>query len=143
MGFTYRTGLAEGGPTIQPFVISAAVAVGDLVKINRSNGQVAPATTNADGLVVGVVVGPADFNTDMKALVNGTSRVKVITDPDAVYAIADANARKTGQLLDIAGTTGAQSVTTPTNNDFVVYADSTADQETLVKIAAAQHYSHA
>lgn len=141
--FFYRTGTMEGGPTIQPFVISAAVAEGDLVKVNPANGQVAPATTNATGLLVGLCVGPANYRTSMTALVNGTSKVNVITDLDAVYGIVDANARKQGQTLDISGGTGAQALAASSSKDFVVAAESAADQETLVRISAVKHFSHA
>jgi len=140
-GFTFRTCKAEGGPTIQPFVISAAVAVGDIVKVNPANGQVAPNTTD-NGAVVGVVVGPKDYRTSMDALVNGTSEVLVVTDPDAVYAVEDANARKNGAKLDVAGTTGAMTVAADSNHDFIVAATSTAAQETLVRINAAKHYTN-
>lgn len=138
-GFTFRTCKAEGGPTIQPFVISAAVKVGDIVKVNPANGQVAPATTDG-GLMVGAVVGPKDYRTSMDALVNGTSEVLVVTDVDAVYGVVDANARKHGAKLDIAGLTGAMTVAADTNHDLIVAATSTAAQETLVRLNAAKHY---
>ena len=127
--------------TIQKFTIGATVvAVGDLVKTDISTGRVVAATTNGVGVTVGVVVGPADHNTDMASLTVNSSEVLVITDADAVYAATDANARKNGAPLDMAGTTGAMSVTTDSNTDLMVVAPSTATQETLFKIAPDTHY---
>jgi hypothetical protein len=63
----------------------------------------------------------------------------VIIDWDAVYSVYDPNARAMGDLLDISGATGAQTVTTASNNDVRVVANSTADERTLVMIIQAEH----
>jgi hypothetical protein len=68
------------------------------------------------------------------------TRIRVITDADAVYGVVDANARKIGDTLDIAGATGAQAVATSSNKEFVVVADSSASEETLVTINADAHW---
>lgn len=133
MGFTTRYSSSEGGPTIQPFTAGAAVAVGDLVKL--SSGKVIPSTTDATG-VVGVVVAVPEGT-----IADGTTGIQVCTDKEAVYANVDANARKLGAPLDIAGTTGAMTLAAGTNKDFIVAADSSALQETLVRVNPAKHFT--
>lgn len=136
-GFSPRYRQSGDAFTVQTFTVGATVvAVGDLVKL--SSGKVVAATTGT--AAVGVVVGPNDHSTDMAALTINSSKVKVITDADAVYGVADANARVNGAALDMTGTTGAMGVTTDSNSDFMVVADSTATQETLVKLVADTHF---
>lgn len=132
-GYTYRTGIAEGGPTIQPFIAGAAVAVGDMVML--SSGKVVVATTDSEGVVGAVVSVPEG------TIADGTTDILVITDRDAVYGVRDANARKLGDTLDQSGATGAMTVATSSNKDLIVAAASTADQETLVRINGAKHFT--
>jgi RNA polymerase primary sigma factor len=68
------------------------------------------------------------------------SQMNVVVTEDAVYAVADRHARSVGASLDLAGGSGEQTVSEPVNNDFEVVADSTADQETLLRIAFGRHY---
>ena len=133
-GFTFRYRLSGGAPTIQK-IISADTAfkAGDLV--NLESGQADLAVTT-DANLMGVVLGT------YSGLTAGTSKVDVITDGDAVYGVADANARAIGAPLDIAGATGAQGVAASTNKEFVVAADSTAAQETLVRFNVGKHYQN-
>ncbi len=138
-GFRPRGRMSESDDTIQTFTVGATVvAIGDLVKL--ASNKVVAATTNATAAVVGVVVAPGNFTTLMSSLTINSSTVRVQVDADAVYAVDDANARKIGDKLDIAGTTGAMTIATDSNHDVVVVADSTATQETLVRIAATKHY---
>ncbi|MDX6551034.1 MAG: polymerase primary sigma factor [Gaiellales bacterium] len=67
-------------------------------------------------------------------------RVDVVVTHDAVYGVADRHARSVGASLDLAGGSGLQTVSEPVNNDFEVVADSTADQETLLRIGFGRHY---
>ncbi len=138
-GFRPRGRLSDSDLTVQKFIVGATVvAIGDLVKL--SSGKVVAATSGATAAVVGVVVGPGDFQTSMDALTVNVSTVMVVTDADAVYAADDASARINGATLDITGATGQMALTTDSASDVVVIADSTATQETLVRIAPDTHY---
>lgn len=130
--FAYRR--SGGSPTIQRLTVSGATTSlkkGDLV--NLSAGQVALAATGNTNLV-GVVL---ETNT---ALVAGTSKISVITDPDAVYRVTDNNARSIGATLDVAGASGAQAVAASTNKEFVVVEDSSSTQPTLVEFNVGKHF---
>ena len=56
--------------------------------------------------------------------------VECIVNPGAIYAVEDANVRVVGDKLDLAS--GGLGVTTDSNHDFIVWANSTADEPTLV-----------
>ena len=125
-GFTFRYRISGGAPTIQ--VIKAkdteTLTKGDL--LNLESGEADLAAT-ADANLLGVCL-------DTGARTDSTTDVYVITDADAVYAVADAHARVLGATLDIEGATGAQGVAASSNKEFVVVAPSTAADETLVRI---------
>lgn len=131
-GFTFRYRLSGGAPTIQTFKAkdTETLTKGDL--LNMESGTVDLAATS-DAALVGVCL-------DTGARTTNVSDVTCITDADAVYGVADANARAAGALLDIAGATGAQGVAAASNNEFVVVATSTATEETLVTFNAAKSW---
>jgi hypothetical protein len=133
-GFRPRYRLNGGQFTIQNLISAdTALAKGDLV--NLESGQADLAVTT-DANLIGVVL-------ETKAgMTGGTTRIKCIVDADAVYGVYDANARAIGATLDIAGATGAQTVAASSGKEFVVVADSTATEETLVKINADAHFNH-
>ena len=130
-GFRYRYDLIGASVRYQKFIFkdTETLTKGDL--LNVESGEVDLAATN-DTKLIGVA-------NETKAGVDSTTEIEVITNVWAVYGVYDANARKVGDLLDISGTTGAQTVTTSTNGDFVVVAPSGADEETLVMIASGNH----
>lgn len=132
-GFKYRYRLGGGNRTKQDIIMGTASLVeGDTV--NLVTGQaVLGATTNANflGVVLETITGTI-----------GTTRVKVCTDADAVYGVTDANARLIGAPLDLAGASGAQGVAASVNKEFVVAADSSASQETLVRFNVGKHYAN-
>jgi hypothetical protein len=66
--------------------------------------------------------------------------VPVIIDPDAVFAVADANARKIGDTLDLAGASGAQTIAASSNKNFVVVEDKTSNEPTKVRFNVGQHH---
>lgn len=70
---------------------------------------------------------------------DSTTEVEVICDPLAVYSVYDPNARSVGDLLDLSGAAGAQTVAASNNNEFQVVANSGADERTFVRIMAASH----
>jgi hypothetical protein len=53
--------------------------------------------------------------------------------------VYDPVARLKGATLDIAGTTGAQTIAASSNKEFVVFAESTAAEETLVCFNVGKH----
>lgn len=131
-GFRFRYRLSGGAPTIQTltFKDTETLSKGDLV--NLESGEVDLAATN-DSALVGAVL-------ETKAGTDSTTTIMVITDQDAVYGVYDANARAIGATLDIAGTTGAMTVAASANADLIVVANSTAEEETLVRIVPAKHF---
>jgi len=131
-GFRYRGRLSGGEPTIQDLLFkdTETLTQGDLV--NLETGEVDLAATN-DTALVGVVL-------ETIAGTDSTTRIKVITDRDAIYGVYDANARLLGATLDISGTTGQMTVAASTNADLTVIAESTASEETLVVITEGEHF---
>lgn len=121
-GFIWAYNQSGGAPLIQTFVIKDTVVLSEFELVNFESGEVDTAAT-ADTALVGATVEAKD-NTD-----DGLS-VKVIVNRDAVYRVADANARTVGDTLDIA--TGGLGVTTDSNSDLVVVETSTASEDTLV-----------
>jgi uncharacterized protein YbcI len=130
-GFEFRFRVDGGPPTVRSFPIGKpdSVTRGDLVDV--VDGR-AVAGAAGNGGFVGVVVETVPDKA-------GRTRVRAITDADAVYAVTDPSARAAGTVLNLAGATGAQSVTGTDEGDLVVLVDCTDDQSTLVRIAAGRH----
>jgi len=131
-GFTFAYRESGGAPTIQDltFKDTETLTKGDLV--NLESGQIDLAATN-DTAFVGVAL-------ETKAGTTAVSTLKVITDVDAVYSVVDNNARLIGATLDIAGATGAMTVTTSSNADVQVVANSSATEPTLVRFNVGKHF---
>jgi RNA polymerase sigma factor (sigma-70 family) len=68
------------------------------------------------------------------------SRLEVIVDPDAVYAVRDPDRRDVGCYVDLAGEPGAQRVADPVQGDLEVVARRPSAPETLVRICETKHY---
>lgn len=130
-GFHFRYRMCGARPTIQdvPCKDTETLSKGDAV--NLEAGEIDLGAT-ADTNFLGACQ-------ETQAGTDSTTRYQVITDPDAVYGVADANARKIGDTLDLTGATGAQGVTTSSNKEFVVVAESTAAEETLVRFNVGKH----
>ncbi|MFH0983666.1 MAG: hypothetical protein V2A79_19290 [Planctomycetota bacterium] len=126
-GFTFRYRLSGGAPTILDLLSTDTLTVykGDFM--NLETGELDIAATNDAALVGAILEGGA--------VTDSTTRLNVIVDADAVYAVTDANARLVGAALDITSTPGSMGVTSVTNTDFIVVAESSASEETLVMIA--------
>ena len=124
-GFTFAYRESGGGPTIMDLTMkdTETLTKGDL--LNLESGQIDLAATGDAGLL-GVAL-------ETKAGTTAVTKLKCIVDPDAVYSVTDANARLMGATLDVSGATGAQAVTTSSNKEFVVVAESSATEPTLVK----------
>ena len=101
-GFTFAYRLSGGAPTIQDILFkdTETLTKGDL--LNLESGELDLGATN-DTTFIGVAL-------ETKAGTDSTTRLKVISDWDAVYSVVDNNARLMGATLDIAGATGAMTV---------------------------------
>jgi methionine aminopeptidase len=134
LGFRYRGRVSGGIPTIQDMLFkdTETLTKGDMV--NLETGEIdlgATADTNFLGMVM-----------ETQAGTDSTTRARVIVDADAIYGVYDANARLKGATLDIAGATGAQTIATSSNKEFVVYAESAASEETLVVFNVGKHHNN-
>lgn len=132
-GFTPRFMLG-GGAVIPPpvdliFKDTETLTAGDMV--NLESGEVDLAVTT-DAKILGAAA-------ETVAGTDSTTSIKCYTDPNIVYGVDDANARVIGATLDIAGTTGAQTVAASSNKEFVVVRASSATEETLVIINRDAH----
>jgi len=133
-GFRYRGRVSGAMPTIQDILCkdTETLTKGDLA--NLESGEIdlaAAADTNLLGIILETAAGT-----------DSTTRFKVIVDVDAIYGVYDAVARLKGATLDIAGATGAQTVAASSGKEFVVYAESTATEETLVVINVGKHHNN-
>lgn len=133
-GFTFAYRLSGGAPTIQRLLFkdTETLTKGDFV--NLETGELDLAAT-ADANLVGAVQ-------QTLAGTDSVTYIEVITDDDAVYSVTDANARLVGATLDIAGATGAQGVAASSNKEFVVVAESSASEPTVVRVNVGKHYAN-
>lgn len=131
-GFRFAYRLSGGAPTIQEFVFqdTETITKGDLVSIESGLADLAASNdTTLAGVALETVAGTTNV-----------SKIRVITDADAVYAVDDANARLAGATLDITGTTGQQTIAASSDVDVIVVAASSATEPTLVQIAHGEHF---
>lgn len=136
LGFRFRgrRGAAQQ-PTIQNIKTNATATLtaGDLVTL--TGGQLVLAATGASTFL-GVVM-------ETKAGTANTTLYRVIVDEDAIYGVYDPNARVKAATLDIAGTTGAQTVAASSNKEFVVWNTKlNATDETLVTFNVGKHINN-
>ena len=146
-GFEWRYNVSGGRPLILTFLMkdTETFTRGDMMNIE--SGEVDLMVTS-DVAAAGVFVGPENPNDAVDGkpgTVSGTDSttiVKVIVNPDAIYADAnDTNARLAGALLDISGATGAQTLASASNNEFVVIERKRqSTDETRVQLTAPTHY---
>lgn len=130
-GFTFAYRLSGAAPTIQDLLFSdtETLTKGDFVTLET--GEVDLAATD-DSALLGAVL-------ETKAGTDSTTRIKCIVDQDAVYSVTDANARLVGATLDVSGATGAMTVAASSNADFIVVAESSATEPTLVRVNTGEH----
>lgn len=129
-GFKYM-GRMGGGPdwiVEIPFKDTETLTKGDIV--NLEAGEADLGATN-DSTFLGIAL-------ETKDGVDSTTLIRCHAAPDAIYAVYDPNARVLGANLDLSGATGAQTVGTSTNADFVVVGGLAADEWTLVMFTAAE-----
>lgn len=130
-GFKYRFRESGGTPTIISLLFkdTETLTKGDI--LNLESGEVDLGATS-DANLLGAAV-------ETKAGTDSTTLIQVIVDEDAVYGVTDANARAVGDTLDLSGATGAQTVASSSNKEFVVVRRSSASEETLVRINQDAH----
>ncbi|MBZ0294506.1 MAG: hypothetical protein K8L99_18220 [Anaerolineae bacterium] len=121
-GFRWAGSIDGSEPIIRRFVVADTVVLSRGEIVNLESGEV-DAGAAGDSAFLGPATEDVD-NTD-----DGLS-VSVITNPGAIYAVDDANVRVAGATLDLAS--GGLGVTGTSNADFKVWADSAADEPTLV-----------
>ena len=146
-GYEWRYNISGGRPLILTFLMkdSETFTRGDIMNIE--SGEVDLAATG-DAALAGIFVGPenpddaVDGKPGTVAGTDSTTIVKVIVNPDAVYADAnDTSARLAGATLDISGTTGAQTMAASSNTEFVVVERKRqASDETRAMICSSAHY---
>ena len=134
-GFEFRYRISGKPATVKTFVLknTETLSRGDMLNLEEDKLELG--ATGDTGLV-----GAALETLDGEA---GTTSIQVIVDADAVYGVEDPRARQTGATLDLNGPTGAQRLGPSVNADFVVDVDSSADQETLVRINGGRHHAQA
>lgn len=130
-GFRFRYRMSGAPQTVLDLLHkdTETLTKGDMV--NLETGELDLAATG-DTALLGIVI-------ETGAGTDSTTRKNVIVDADAVYGVYDANARLVGATLDVAGTTGAMTVAASTNKEFVVVAESSATEETLVRFNIGKH----
>jgi len=126
-GFRYRGRRCGGPPTIQKFVAASAATYhkGDIVSL--TSGECEISATDAT-----TFLGVVNETAVCDGVATTGTKIEVIVDEDQILGVYDANARLKGAYLDISGATGAMTVASDTNHDLVVFANSAADEETLV-----------
>jgi hypothetical protein len=130
-GFRFMGRMSKGSTTIirLKFKDTETLTKGDM--LNVESGEIDLGATG-DTALIGIALKTI-------AGVDSTTEIEVIADDDAIYAVYDPNARVVGAFLDLTGATGAQSVGSATNNEFIVIAPSAADELTLVRINPVKH----
>ena len=136
MPFEFRYRVSGGAPTIQSINAGTAglnLKKGDMI-LRDTSGE---AQLGVSGSIAFLGVCLADYT----GLTQTTSKIDVITDFDAVYAVTDGTARTLGSTLDLGGTgSGVHGVTASSNKDFVVVATkAAATDKTLVRFNIDTH----
>jgi RNA polymerase sigma factor (sigma-70 family) len=128
-GFAYCYRLTGAAPTVRRFLRAEApgIAGGDLVTLVSGSAVLA---ATGDATLLGAAL----------ALEVGADYLEVVADEDAVYAVPDPHRRSAGDLLDLVGRSGEQECAEPANEEFEVVVDSTAADETLLRIKLGKHY---
>jgi RNA polymerase sigma factor (sigma-70 family) len=128
-GFQFRYRLSGLPPSVRRFAQGGkqGLVPGDMVSLD---GDVPALAATNDVSFLGCVIEPS---------AEDGPNLAVVADDDAVYGVADPHERTVGTSLDLAGSSGAQTVKTSINDDFEVVAASTADEETLLRITFGRH----
>jgi uncharacterized protein YbcI len=131
-GFEFRYRLSGNTPTFKDLAFTDVELLSQGDMLAMTDGKVGLAATG-DTTLLGAGLETLDGGAS-------TRFIRVIVDPDAVYGVEDPRIRRKGDTLDLAGATGAQTVSASVNADFIVDVDSPADVETLVRFDGGKHY---
>ena len=127
-GFQFRYRLSGLPPSVRRFaLVKPGFVPGDMVSLD---GEIPALAATSDVSFLGCVIEPSPED---------GPNIAVIADEDAVYGVADPHERTVGASLDLASSSGVQTVKTSINDDFEVVAASTADEETLLRITFGRH----
>jgi uncharacterized protein YbcI len=131
-GFEFRYRLGGGAPTVETLPLGSRrmPAPGDMVTMDA--GEIALAATGDQDLL-GVAVETSTGTVEQ-------GKMKVITDPDAVYAVANGHVRTGIGTVDLIGATGGQGIGEGPNGDLAVVLESEDAAETLVRISVGRHW---
>ncbi len=134
LGFRYRGRRSNGPQTVQDLLFkdTETLTQGDIGNLETGEVDLAAA---ADANLLGVIL-------ETLSGTDSTTRIRVCVDDDQILGVYDPVARLKGATLDIAGTTGAQTITTSSGKEFVVHAESAADEETLVCFNTGKHHNN-
>jgi hypothetical protein len=130
MAFEWAYSLDGSDPIIQEFTVTASAVISEGEMCTLTSNEANAAASN-DSTIIGIATHDVDNTVDGHT-------VKCIVNRNAVYKVADANARKVGDTLDLAS--GGLGVTTSSNVDFLVVKSSSATEPTYVRIAAGEHW---
>lgn len=122
-GFTWAGSMDGSEPIYSELIpIKNTVVVLKGMMMNLESGEVDKGAA-ADTALIGPAVTDVDNTSDGEY-------VRVIQNPNAIFAVVDANARVRGALLDL--NSAATGLTADASHTFLVWADSAADEPTLV-----------
>lgn len=130
MAFEWAYSLDGSDPIIQEFTVTAGAVISEGEMCTLTSNEANAAASN-DSTIIGIATHDVDNTVDGHT-------VKCIVNRNAVYKVADANARKVGDTLDLAS--GGLGVTTSSNVDFLIVKDSGPTEPTYVRIAAGEHW---
>lgn len=121
-GFRWYGSLDGSEPIKKRYVVKASAVISEGEMLNLESNEADAGVTNDSNFI-----GPACEAVDNT--VDG-HYVEAISNPNAIYAVDDANARGIGDKLDLG--TGGLTLAADSNHDFIVWKSSTADEPTLV-----------
>lgn len=121
-GFQWAGSIDGSEPIFRKFTVKASAVISRGEMLNLESGE-ADAGASNDAAFLGAATEAVDNTVDGHI-------VECIVNPGAIYAVVDANVRVAGDKLDLAS--GGLALTTDSNHDFIVWADSAADEPTLV-----------
>jgi hypothetical protein len=124
-GFVWAGSIDGSEPIIRKFTVVASAVISRGEMLNLETGE-ADAGATSDSAFLGPATEAVDNTVDGHV-------VECITNPGAIYAVEDANARVAGAQLDLGS--GGLTLAADSNHDFTVWADSAADEPTLVIFA--------
>lgn len=131
-GFKIAGRLSGGAPTIITLKAkdTETLSFGDIA--NVETGQIDLGATG-DSALVGPIVSAS------VAATTGSTDIQVCVDPDVILRTVDANARLAGATLDLSGATGAQTVATSSNKEFIVLHSKPSSSETDLLFNIGKH----